>query len=347
MNTPKSPIIPQAATTVSTPDENRRMVVSSSPHVAALDSTRGIMLDVLIALLPALVVSVFFYGFRSLVLTLITVAACIAFEWLYRAILKKPNSTGDLSAAVTGVLLAFNLPASTPYWVPVVGAAFSIIIVKQLYGGIGKNFINPALAGRAFVMFCFPAYVSTWTPAFEWLPLGGTVDAVTSATPLASMKEGLLPSASAFEMFLGKTGGCLGETCALVLLLGGAYLVLRRVISVRIPLIYLGTVALVTFVFPLGGAARVDWMLANLLSGGLMLGAIFMATDYTTSPVTPRGQVLFAVGCGLLTVFIRYFGSYAEGVSFSILIMNVCVWLFDKVGKPARYGERRAKNGGK
>ena len=307
-----------------------------APHLRAENSTRGIMLDMLIVLSPMLLISVFFYGFRSLTLTLTSVAACIAFEWLYERLLKKPITTSDLSAAVTGVLLAYSLPASVPYWIPVVGAAFAILIVKQLYGGIGKNFLNPALAGKAFLLICYPDIMQGWTEPFQHLPIVGQVTAELAMNPLESLKDGILPVDTARELLLGRHAGALGETCALLILICGAVLILRGVIRPRIPLYYLGTVAALTFFFPLGGAHPVDWMLAELLSGSLMLAAVFMATDYTTSPVTTLGQTVYAIGCGLMTVFLRYFGGWIEATCFAILIMNTCVWAIDRIRLPRR-----------
>lgn len=328
-----------------------RFSVASSPHITSGDSVRGAMLDVMIALVPALGVSTYFFGPRTLLMTLVSMVACVAFEFLYRLLLKKRQSVGDLSACVTGMLLAMCLPVNAPYWMAVVGAFFAIVIVKQLYGGIGKNFMNPALAGRVF-LFSFPALMNSFSAAGTdfWPGLGSAADAVTSATPMASLHQGVLPELTLKEMFLGAHGGSLGEISAAMLILGGIYLVLRKVITLRIPVCYLGTVAVLTFLFPLGGNARLDWMLYNLLGGGLLLGAIFMATDYVTSPVTPRGQIIFAVGCGALTVFLRYFGVYPEGVSFAILIMNAFSALIDKAGMPHRFGTPRfwnKKKGGK
>ncbi len=328
---------------VQTDGERLNLQVSSSPHIRTGDDTRSIMLDVIIALLPVLALSVYFFGWRSLTLSAVSCGGCVLFEYLYQKLMKKPIRTGDLSAVVTGLLLAYNLPVSAPYWLVLVGDFFAIVIVKQLFGGIGKNFMNPALAARAF-LFSWPGIMSSFPAPFTGVPVLGGVDAVSAATPLSLtyLKSGVLPmegGISLFDLFLGQHGGCLGETSALLILLGGVYLVFRRVITPRIPLVYLGTVALVTFLTPAEGASNLDWMLCQLLSGGLMLGAVFMATDYATSPVTPRGQWIYAVGCGLLTVFIRYFGTYPEGVSYSILVMNACVWLCDKAGRPRRYGE--------
>lgn len=313
-------------------NETKNLIVSSSPHIRTPRDTRAIMLDVIIALAPALIASVIFFGFKALLVTAVSVVSCVAFEYLYRKLMKKHCTIGDLSAVVTGMLLAFCLPSSTPWWVVVIGAFFSIVLVKQLFGGIGKNIWNPALTGRAFLLVSYALIMTTWTPTnFQ------NVDAATYATPLASLHSGVLASDSIGAMFLGNIGGSLGEVSALALLLGGAYLVVRKVISPRIPLSFIGTVAVVTLIFSRGNA-HFAWMLQNLFSGGLLLGAIFMATDYCTSPVTPKGQIIYGVGCGLLTVLIRYFGGYPEGVSFAILIMNVMVWMIDKNTAPRRFG---------
>ena len=318
-----------------------KVVVTSSPHIKAADDTRSLMADVCLALLPALVVSVLTFGPRALVLTVATVISCVFFEWLYNKLLHQPSTIGDLSAVVTGMLLAFNIPVAAPIWMPVVGGAFSVIVVKMLFGGIGKNFMNPALAGRAFMLASWPALMTVWTRPGAELPLFGNVtvtDAISTATPLASLKGGALPEADILRLFLGQTGGVIGETSALALLIGGAYLVYRKVISINIPAAYILTVAVLTFLFPMGGQERFVWMLSQILSGGLMLGAIFMATDYVTSPVTPNGQIIFGIGCGLLTVFIRYFGGLPEGVSYSILLMNTLVWVIDKKTHPRKFG---------
>lgn len=315
--------------------------VSSSPHLSGKLTTRRLMLDVLISLVPAMAVAVFFWGPRALTLTLVTIAACVVFEYLYRKLMKQSNTVGDLSACVTGTLLAFCLPANAPYWLAIIGAFFAIVIVKQLFGGLGKNFMNPALAARCF-LFSYPTLMTTWAAPNEMLPIIGITDeyvnTISTATPMAAMHNGLLPDATLQQMLVGQIGGCLGEVSAVALILGGIYLVARKVISPRIPLWYIGTVAVITFLFPMGGQDRLDWMLYQVLGGGLLLGAIFMATDYVTSPSTKRGQVIYAIGCGVLTVFIRYFGSYPEGVSYSILVMNAFAWMIDKVGKPHRFG---------
>ena len=314
------------------------LTISSSPHVHAPITTKTIMRDVLIALAPALVGSVVFFGFRALAVTLVSAAAAVGFEWLWCRLMKCDDKTYDLSAVVTGVLLAFVCPPTIPYWMIIIGDLFAIILVKMLFGGIGKNFVNPALAGRAF-MFSWPAAMSNWVKVgFEnSAGLLSTADAVTAATPLSFMHQGNLPDVSVADAFLGNVGGCIGETSALLLLIGFVYLLWRKVLAVRIPLAYIGTVAVLAFLFPQGND-RVQWMAYQLFTGGLMLGAIFMATDYVTSPVTKLGQVVYGIGCGVLTVLIRYFGGYNEGVSYAILIMNCCVVLLDRIGRPTKFG---------
>ena len=308
---------------------------SSFPCIKDRASVDSIMLDVLVALTPALVMGAFLFGFRVLVLAAISVLSCMGFELLYCRWTKKPVTIRDLSACVTGLLLAMTLPVTAPYWAPVLGGAFAIIVVKQFYGGLGKNFMNPALAGR-MLLLSFPGMMTTWVDALDRQAVVG-VDAVSTATPMAYLHLGKLPELRLSQLLLGQHGGAVGEVASLMLLLGGAYLLCRRVISWRIPVCFIGTVGLLTLLFPKGDAPW-DWMVCNLFSGGLLLGAIFMATDYTTSPVTPRGQILFGVGCGCLTVVLRYYGSYPDGVGFSILTMNCCVWLLDRVGLPRRFG---------
>ncbi|WP_297717002.1 RnfABCDGE type electron transport complex subunit D [Intestinimonas sp.] len=321
-------------------NETKLLGVASSPHVSSPYGTRSLMLDVLIALVPALCAAVFFFGPRALIATVISVVACEIFEFGYRKLLHKTQTTGDLSAAVTGVLLAFVCPVTLPYWMLVIGDFFAIVVVKQLFGGLGKNFVNPALAGRAFLMLSYPVAMTTWAVPGKWSGLISAADAVTGATPLSAdfMHAGILPDASITDMLVGKVGGCMGEVSALLLLAGGIYLIARGVIRPHIPVAFIGTVAVLTFLFPQGGNGNLEWMLYEILGGGLFLGAFFMATDYVTSPTTPMGELVFGIGCGLLTVFIRYFGGYPEGVSYAILIMNVCAWLFDQVCKPARFG---------
>lgn len=329
--------------------KNLKLIATSNPHIRGSETTRSIMLDVIIAMVPALVWAVFCFGVKALTLTVVSVVGCMFFEWLYRKLLKKPQSVGDLSAVVTGMLLAFVSPVTTPYWMILIGDFFAIIVVKQLFGGIGKNFVNPALAGRAFLLGSYAGVMTTWVdPAAGKAPLlGGAADVVTAATPLAYMKGSGDAVAASFaeltakypvaDMFLGKIGGSLGEVSALLLIVGGVYLIWRKVINWQTPVAYIGTVAVLTFLFPKAGS-NVEWMLYSLFGGGLMLGAFFMATDYATSPVTKKGQLIFGIGCGLFTVFIRYFGSYNEGVCYSIMVMNLCVALIDKYTKPTRFG---------
>lgn len=318
-----------------------KLIASSNPHIRNNEDTRSIMLDVIIALCPALAWSVFRFGFRALIAALVSVASAMCWEWLYRKALKKPQMLGDLSAAVTGLLLAMVCPVTLPYWMLVVGNFFAIVIVKQLYGGLGKNFMNPALAGRAALVACYSTQMTSWIASGEKAPLSlSGVDVVTAATPMAMMGEdfaGLSAQYSIGDMFIGWIGGSAGEISSMMLLIGGLYLIFRKVISWHIPVAYIGTVALLGLLFPHGNDP-VQYMLYSVFGGGLMLGAFFMATDYVTSPVTKKGQLVFGVGCGLLTVFIRTFGSYPEGVCYSILLMNCTVWIIDKHVKPARFG---------
>jgi len=314
------------------------LTISSSPHVHSSTTTQTIMRDVLIALAPAMAVAVYVFGLRALTVTAVSVAACVFFEWLYCKMTGMHCKIYDLSACVTGVLLAFVCPVTIPYWTIVLGALFAIMLVKMLFGGLGRNIVNPALAGRAF-MFSWPVLMSTWVkPGFaNAAGLFSTADIVTAATPLANMHQGIMCEETIGQLFLGTVGGCIGETSALALLIGFLYLLYRKVITARIPLAYIGTVAILTFLFPLGND-RIAWMLAQVCGGGLMLGAIFMATDYVTSPVTKLGQIVYGIGCGVLTVMIRYFGGYNEGVSYAILCMNACVVLLDRIGRPVKFG---------
>ena len=314
------------------------MTISSSPHVHSPVTTQTIMRDVLIALIPALILSVVFFGFRALTVTVVSMAACVFFEWAWCKLMKKNNKTYDLSACVTGMLLAFVCPVTIPYWTIILGDLFAIVLVKMLFGGLGRNIVNPALAGRAF-MFSWPVLMSTWVKVgFENAanPFKA-VDVVTAATPLANMHQGIMCEESIWQLFIGNVGGCIGETSALALLIGFAYLLLRKVITARIPVAYIGTVAVLTFLFPQGND-RIAWMAAQVFGGGLMLGAIFMATDYVTSPLTKLGQIIYGIGCGVLTVMIRYFGGYNEGVSYAILCMNLTVVLLDRLGRPTKFG---------
>jgi len=314
------------------------LTISSSPHVHSPVTTQTIMRDVLIALAPALIGAIYFFGIRALTVTLVSVAACMFWEWAYCKVTKTNCKVYDLSAAVTGVLLAFVCPVTVPYWTIVLGALFAIILVKMLFGGLGRNIVNPALAGRAF-MFSWPVLMSTWVKVgFENAasPIS-TADVVTAATPLSALHAFQLPETTVMDSFWGNVGGCIGETSAFLLLIGFAYLLIRKVITARIPVAFIGTVAVLTFLFPRGNAP-VEWMLYQVFSGGLMLGAIFMATDYVTSPLTKMGQIVYGIGCGALTVLIRYFGGYPEGVSYAILCMNCCVVLLDRIGRPVKFG---------
>ena len=320
--------------------KNLKLIASSSPHIRSVENTRSIMLDVIIAMLPALFWAIYNFGFKALLSVVVSVVACLFWEWLYRKLLKKPQSIGDLSAVVTGMLLAFVCPPELPWWALVIGAFFSIVVVKQLYGGIGCNFLNPALAGRAILLASYATAMTTWT-----LPTSKLDTVVSTATPLAIMKEGtvekfteLTTNYSVADMFIGRVGGSLGEVSALALLLGGAWLLIRKVISWHTPVAFIGTVAILTLISAPAGIDNVQYMLYNVFGGGLMLCAIFMATDHATSPVTKPGQLIFGVGCGLITCFIRRFGSYPEGVCYSILIMNCTTWLLDKYIRPTIYG---------
>ena len=309
-----------------------KLTVASSPHIRGNFSTRRIMLDVVLALLPTLIVGIIMLGWRALLVTLISVAAAMTAEWLYAVLTKTRNTTVDGSAMVTGLLLAMTLPASVPYWQAALGSIFAIILVKTLCGGLGQNIFNPALAARAFLMLIYPVGLT------RYYALG--VDAVTAATPLHHMVMPALPTESLLDMFLGNCPGSIGEISALALLLGGAYLVWRKVISPRIPLAYLGAVAVLTLIFHKTDAP-LQWMLYSLLSGGVMLGAIFMATDYATSPATAWGQIFYGIGCGVLTVIFRYFGLFPEGVTYAILLMNALVWAIDRYTAPRRFGTKK------
>ena len=304
-------------------------VVSGTPHVRSKESIQSIMRDVIIALVPATAAGIYYFGLRALILIVAAIISAVFFEWLYEKITKKPVTINDLSAVITGLLLAMNLPASAPVWVAIVGSAFAIIFAKQLFGGLGQNFINPALAGRAFLLASYPTEMTTWV-----VPNGLAADAATYATPLAQLKNGTL-DASLGQLVLGQVGGTIGETCAIALIIGGIYLLYKHVISWKIPVIYIATVFIL---FAVIGRHGMRMPLQEIFAGGVMLGGIFMATDYASSPVTPKGQVIFAVGAGLLTYLIRTFGGYPEGVSYSILIMNCCVPLIERFTEPTIFG---------
>ena len=294
------------------------MTTTVSPHIRSERTTQRIMLDVIIALCPALIASVVIFGFRALLLTCVSVAACVLLEFVWEKAMKKPVTVGDLSAVVTGMLLAFNVPVGMPIWEMLIGDIAAIILVKMLFGGLGCNFMNPALVGRIVIMFSFTTDMTTYAvPKLSYPIVANVVDAVSTATPLTFMDR--LGWDSFPKLLLGVHGGVIGEVCAAALLLGGIYLIIRKVIKPIIPLCYLGSLLLFSWLF--GGQQPV----LSLFAGGVMLGAIFMATDYVTSPFTNWGKVIFGVGCGLITAAIRVFGNYAEGVTFAILLMNILV----------------------
>ena len=304
-----------------------KLTVASSPHIRGNFRTNRIMVDVMLALTPALAVGVVRFGLDALILTLVCMASAVAAEWLFGALTRTRNTTVDGSALVTGMLLAMTLPHTCPIWLGAAGSVFAIVFVKCLCGGLGQNIFNPALAARAAMMVVYPVGLTRY--------MG--VDGVTAATPLHHMVMPALPEETVMEMFLGICPGSIGEISALALLAGGVYLLWRKVISARIPVAYLGTVALLTLVFSKTDAP-VMWMLYSLCSGGVMLGAIFMATDYATSPATPMGQIVYGIGCGALTVFFRYFGLFPEGVTYAILLMNAFVWFIDRLTPIRRFG---------
>ena len=307
-------------------------LASSSPHIRSKASTPGIMKDVVIALMPALAAGIYFFRLKALLVIIVTLTACIGAEYVSNILMKKRQTIGDYSAAVTGLLLAFNLPPSIPLWIAAIGGVFAIIIVKQLFGGLGHNFMNPALAARAFLLASWPVQMTLWT---------SPIDGVSSATPLALIKkgaeavDGVLPSY--MSLFSGNVAGCIGETSVIALLLGAAYLLYKRVIMPIIPLGFIATVALMTWILG-GNTIFTGDVLYHILSGGLMLGAFFMATDYATTPSTMKGMLVFGIGCGLLTSIIRLYGGYPEGVSYSILLMNVAAPLIERYTRPKTFG---------
>ena len=318
-----------------------RFVVSSSPHIKAGGGISSIMLDVIIALIPAICAGVYFFGLRAFALVLTTVAACVLSEYVYEKITKKPITVGDLSAVVTGILLSLSMPPQLPLWMAVIGGAFAIVIVKQLYGGLGKNFMNPAVAARCFMMIAWAGQFATFV-----LPLSGYgPDAISSATPLAILKgtsEGTLPTL--LSAFLGGKAGCVGETSGLMLILGFAYLLIKRVVDIKIPLSFVVSFALFTYLFGENTTefSQGYFTLMHILTGGFLIGAFFMATDYVTTPTTFWGQIIFGIGCGVITFAIRKFGAYPEGVSFAIIIMNVVTPLIERFTRPKSFGEVRS-----
>ncbi len=316
--------------------------VSAAPHMITADTTGGVMLDVFVALIPAFAWGVYVFGMRALVLGIISVLSAVLFEFGFQKLLKKQTTVGDMSAAVTGLLLAMNLSSAVPYWMPVVGAFFAIVVVKGLFGGLGKNIVNPALAARVF-LFAWPAEMNTFGMAGERAGVvSKSADIIASATPLTQIKTMGTLDAKPFDLIIGNIGGCIGEVSAVLLIIGGVYLLCRRVITWHIPAAYIGTVALLAVAFNRMGSP-LESVLVEVFSGGVMLGAIFMATDYVTSPVTAKGKLIFGVGCGIITMLIRKFGGYSEGVSFSILIMNLLVWYIDKLTMPKPFGTKGGK----
>ena len=313
---------------------NKEMTVSSPPHIFGKDTIEARMRDVLIALTPAFLAAVYHYGISAFITTAVAVISALLAEALYQKVMGKDVTINDYSAAITGVLLAFNLPPDVPLWIPALGSVFAIIVVKQLFGGLGANFMNPALAARAFLLASFPVHMTNWTFA---------PDTAASATYLAILKEypAFVPEAADYTaLMFGKLGGCIGEISALALLAGGVYLLVRRVIDWRIPVSYLGSFVVFAFIFGRMGLFTGGHMLLfEVLNGGLLLGAFFMATDYATTPIAARGRLIMGIGCGFLTVMIRFFGGYPEGVSYAILIMNLFVPLIDKYVRPRIYGK--------
>ena len=347
-NAPVEKAPPENTTTETPPVRTKKitmpefLTVSPSPHLRNPENISSIMLDVIIALIPAMFWGVYVFGWRALLLCVLSVGCSVGFEAAVEMLLHRNVTIGDLSAVVTGLLLCMNLPVSVPLWMPVVGAFFAIVVVKQIFGGIGKNFMNPALAARVFLFSSWAGYMSRFPQAGQKVNdlavVLGDADIVAGATPLASLKNGSLPDTNLFDSIIGNTGGCIGEVSSLLLIAGGVYLLIRRVITWHTPVAYIGTVALLPYHFPKTGGVAVDFMLAEIFAGGLMLGAIFMATDYATSPITKNGRLLYGVGCGLITVLIRFFGSYPEGVSFAILVMNLLVFYIDRLTVPRRFG---------
>lgn len=322
---------------------DNKLIVSSSPHVRSNEDTPYIMKQVIIALLPAVLAGVYFFRLSAINVMFWCILGSVGFEWLYQKLTKQESTIGDFSAVVTGLLIAFNVPASLPWWMCLAGSAFAIIVVKMVFGGIGNNFVNPALAARAFLLASFPVAMTTWTKTgVNWVS-SGNIDAVTTATPLSFLKAGpqgiqnLTDSGtSLFNMFTGNIGGCIGETSAILLILGGLYLMYKGIINYVIPVFYIGTVAILMFIL---GGFNFEFVMYQMVAGGLMLGAFFMLTDYTTSPMTKKGQIIYAITAGAITTVIRLYGGYPEGVSYSILFVNVMTPLIDKYTRPKVFGE--------
>ena len=319
-----------------------KLIVSSSPHVRSNEDTSYIMKQVIIALLPAAVAGVYFFRLNALSAMFFCILGTVGTEFLYQKFTKQKSTIGDFSAVVTGLLLAFNVPASLPWWMCLVGGIFAILVVKMVFGGIGCNFVNPALAARAFLLASFPVAMTAWTqPGVNWI--GKNLDAVTTATPLSFLKNGAAGLAdlssngiSLADMMIGNIGGCIGETSAILLLLGGVYLMYKGIINYVIPVFYIATVFILTFIV---GGFNITFAIYQLFAGGLMLGGFFMLTDYTTSPMTKKGQIIYAVLAGLITTVIRMYGGYPEGVSYSILLVNCLAPLIDKFVRNRVFGE--------
>ena len=318
-----------------------RVRLSPAPFVRTSDKTRSLMLDVIIALLPAYLWGIYTFGTRVLTVGVVTIASCVLFEALMQLILHRPIKIGDLSAVVTGLLLTMGFSSAVPIWMPIVGAFVSIVIMKGLFGGIGRNLVNPALAARVLLLM-WPSQLHIFTAPGERLSGIGLTHVESVTTPLDALHAGAFPNVMLFDLILGRTAGCIGEIFPVLLLAGGIYLIVRRVISWRIPVAYIGTVACLTFFFPQIEGSNLNFMLCELFSGGLLLGAFFMATDPVTSPTTPYGHLIYGVGCGVLTVLFRYFGYFAEGMPFAILIMNLLVWIIDRYVVPTPFGGRVA-----
>lgn len=323
------------------------LYVSPSPHRSTEASTAKIMLTVIIALLPSAIAGCVFFGASAAATLAMCICCCVVFEYLCRKIMKKEQTVGDLSAIVTGLLLGMNLPATVPFYIPVIGSFVAIVIVKQLFGGIGQNFANPAIAARIVLMLSFSAEMSEWVKPYWYT---GFLDSVTGATPLASNWLECTVNGTAYkvapftmsEMFFGETGGCIGETCAAALIAGGLFLIIARVISPAAPLAFIGSFALLTFLYT-GSVVETTY---GVLAGGLLIGAFFMATDYATTPITAKGKIVFGIGCGVITFVIRNFGSYPEGVSFSILLMNLLTPYIDRLTKLTPLGAKKPVKGG-
>ena len=319
-----------------------QLYVSSPPHIRSKESISSIMSDVIIALLPAVFAGIYYFGFRAAMIIIITVISSVVFEYLWSSSFKKPTTVWDLSAVVSGIILALNVPVAVPLWIPVVGSFFMIIIVKMCFGGIGQNFMNPAAAARAFLLASWPVYMTTFSAPFAKLNLFATPDVVSTATPLSILK-GTEPAIqelpNLLTLYFGRIGGSIGETSSFAILIGALYLLCRGIIDWKIPTFYIGTAAVIAYIFG-GEGLFAENVLYHIFSGGLLFGAVFMATDYTTSPTTPKGKIIYGIGLGVLTMLIRLKGGYPEGVTYSILLMNIATPLIDKATMPKQFGGR-------